>query len=66
MKAATSDEPLIGIPELARWLNVEVETVYDWRKHRRGPRGYRIGGRVKFKPAEVRSWIEQQAEDGAA
>jgi predicted DNA-binding transcriptional regulator AlpA len=62
MSRATTDEPMIGIPELARRLDVAVETVYDWRKHKRGPLGYNVGGRIKFRWSEVEQWLQQRKE----
>lgn len=55
-------EPLIGCKEVAERLGVPLETFYDWRKHGRGPKGYRVGNRVKFKWSQVENWLEQQRE----
>jgi len=60
--AAATPEPLISIRELAQLLGTPVQTIYDWRKHGRGPRGYRLGRAVKFRPSEVETWLQQQRE----
>lgn len=57
-----ANEPLIGCAEVAGRLGVPLETFYDWRKHGRGPKGYRLGNRVKFRWSEVEHWLEQQRE----
>ncbi|MFF3321041.1 helix-turn-helix transcriptional regulator [Streptomyces sp. NPDC002889] len=44
-----------------------VETVYAWRKKRTGPPGFRVGKHLRYDPAAVRAWVEQQmAADRAA
>ncbi|MFF4363684.1 helix-turn-helix domain-containing protein [Streptomyces sp. NPDC001604] len=44
-----------------------VETVYQWRRKRIGPPGFRVGKHVRFDPAAVARWVaEQSALDDAA
>jgi len=44
-----------------------VETVYQWRRKRIGPPGFRVGRYIRFDPAAVRTWVTQQgALDDAA
>ncbi|WP_327157247.1 helix-turn-helix transcriptional regulator [Streptomyces tubercidicus] len=44
-----------------------VETVYTWRKKRTGPPGFRVGKHIRYDPAAVHAWAEQQmAADQAA
>lgn len=47
--------------EVAHFLCVPVATVYAWRKHRQGPKAYRIGKHLRFKPEDVTAWLEQQS-----
>lgn len=54
-------EPLMTLPELAELLRVPVATVYQWRLHGKGPKGYRVGRSVKFRLSEVEDWLQQQA-----
>ena len=55
-------ENLIGIPALAQWLGVSVHTVKKWVS--RGPdsglvpRMIRVNGVVRFDPADVRRWLD--------
>ncbi|MFJ6295388.1 helix-turn-helix transcriptional regulator [Streptomyces griseoviridis] len=43
-----------------------VETVYQWRRKRTGPRGFRVGRHLRFDPADVRAWVDTQREMAAA
>ncbi|MFI1032290.1 helix-turn-helix transcriptional regulator [Streptomyces sp. NPDC020951] len=53
--------------DVAEIFDVPVETVYQWRKKRTGPPGFRIGKHVRYDPADVRAYVDQlKAEDAAA
>ncbi|POX65141.1 DNA-binding protein [Streptomyces sp. Ru62] len=43
-----------------------VETVYQWRRKRTGPRGFRVGRHLRFDPDDVRAWVESQIKEAAA
>ncbi|MDN3053117.1 helix-turn-helix domain-containing protein [Streptomyces hygroscopicus] len=43
-----------------------VETVYQWRRKRTGPRGFRVGRHLRFDPVDVRAWVESLREGAAA
>jgi predicted DNA-binding transcriptional regulator AlpA len=44
-----------------------VETVYQWRRKRIGPSGFRVGRYLRYDPAAVRAWVtDQGALDDAA
>ncbi|MGW3360504.1 helix-turn-helix transcriptional regulator [Streptomyces bungoensis] len=43
-----------------------VETVYQWRRKRTGPRGFRVGRHLRYDPADVRAWVESLREGAAA
>lgn len=54
-------EKLIGIEELAEWLGLPKKTI-EWLNYKgTGPKRYKIGKRVKYKPSEVQEWIDGQA-----
>ena len=71
--AAVATEPR-ALP--ARYLTPEdlvemfelpsVETVYQWRRKRTGPRGFRVGRHLRFDPEDVRAWVEAQRKGVAA
>ena len=48
-----ADEPLVGVPEAARQLNMSMDWVYD---HAEELAGVWIGGRLKFQPAAIRAF----------
>ncbi|MEU9394948.1 helix-turn-helix domain-containing protein [Streptomyces sp. NPDC048324] len=43
-----------------------VETVYQWRRKRIGPPGFRVGKHVRFDPAAVARWVAEQSALEAA
>ncbi|MGG7574247.1 helix-turn-helix transcriptional regulator [Streptomyces sirii] len=52
--------------DIAALFGVPLETVYQWRKKRTGPRGFRVGKHLRYDPAAVRAWTEQQMADDEA
>jgi predicted DNA-binding transcriptional regulator AlpA len=37
------------------------QTLYGWRCRGFGPPSYRLGNQVRYRPNEVRDWVDQQA-----
>ncbi|MFI6372106.1 helix-turn-helix transcriptional regulator [Streptomyces sp. NPDC050546] len=54
--------------DIAEMFEVPLETVYQWRKKRTGPSGFRIGKHLRYDPADVRAYVDQRkhAETAAA
>ncbi|MFF8448146.1 helix-turn-helix domain-containing protein [Streptomyces leeuwenhoekii] len=52
--------------DVAALLGVPVETVYQWRRKRLGPRGFRVGWHLRYDPVEVRAWVDLLMEEAAA
>ncbi|WP_030774853.1 helix-turn-helix domain-containing protein [Streptomyces sp. NRRL F-2664] len=46
--------------DIAELLAVPLETVYQWRKKRTGPPGFRVGKHLRYDPTAVRGWINDQ------
>lgn len=44
--------------ELAEMLGVPVATVYAWRHVGYGPPGMKLGRHVRFRRADVETWVE--------
>ncbi|WP_189271879.1 helix-turn-helix domain-containing protein [Kitasatospora griseola] len=42
-----------------------VETVYQWRRKRTGPPGFRVGRHLRYDPAEVARWVAAQGRQVA-
>ncbi len=55
-------EPLMGVEELADYLGVPVQTIYDWRLSGTAPRAFKFGKRLKFAVCDVRSWLVEHQE----
>lgn len=54
------DDELWTAQQTAAHLKVSVQTLYHWRTRRKGPRGYRVGKYVRYRPDEVRAWFDEQ------
>ncbi|MEU6822156.1 helix-turn-helix domain-containing protein [Streptomyces atriruber] len=51
--------------DIATMFEVPLETVYQWRKKRTGPPGFRVGKHVRYDPADVRAYVVQQRQADA-
>ncbi|MDH2388670.1 helix-turn-helix domain-containing protein [Streptomyces sp. HNM0663] len=50
--------------DIAELFEVPKETVYQWRKKRTGPPGFRVGKHIRYDPAAVHRWAcERMAAD---
>lgn len=52
-------ERLWTVQDVADYLGVPVKTIYDWRTRDYGPNGKRIGKYVRYRPADVMTWVDQ-------
>lgn len=50
-------EPVLSVAELAAYLHVPVQTIYDLRTKGRGPRGFRVGRCLHFRKSEIEAWL---------
>ncbi|WP_326760998.1 helix-turn-helix domain-containing protein [Streptomyces phaeochromogenes] len=46
--------------DIATIFKVPKETVYQWRRKRTGPAGFRIGKHIRYDPADVRAYVTQR------
>lgn len=57
------DEPLIDAKALAAWLGVSEHTVRKWitkgPESRMLPRMLRVNGQIRFRPADIREWLDK-------
>ena len=60
--AALGLEPLLTTSELADYLGVNVQAIYDLRCDRRGPAGIRVGRELRYRVADVLHWLEALEE----
>ncbi|MCX4531913.1 helix-turn-helix domain-containing protein [Streptomyces sp. NBC_01669] len=52
--------------DIAEIFDVPKETVYQWRKKRTGPPGFRIGKHLRYDPADVRAYVAGRRKADAA
>jgi excisionase family DNA binding protein len=61
----SATEPSMTLSELAAFLSVSNQALYDLRSKGRGPRGFRVGRQIRFRMSEVEAWIAgMEAADG--
>ncbi|MEE1787747.1 helix-turn-helix domain-containing protein [Streptomyces sp. SP17BM10] len=48
--------------DIARIFQVPLETVYQWRRKRTGPPGFRVGRHLRYHPDAVAQWAQNQEE----
>jgi excisionase family DNA binding protein len=53
-------EPLWTIEDVAEYLRVPVDTLYQWRHRKKGPPAARVGRHLRYDPHEVRAWLIRQ------
>jgi predicted DNA-binding transcriptional regulator AlpA len=46
--------------DIAEIFEVPKETVYQWRKKRIGPPGFRIGKYIRYDPADVHAYVAER------
>ncbi|MBA2444187.1 MAG: helix-turn-helix domain-containing protein [Nocardioidaceae bacterium] len=52
----------MSVEDLAEYLGVPVQTIYDWRVAGTAPRAFKFGKRLKFAVADVRDWLAAHQE----
>jgi len=57
-------ENLWNKPQVAKFLNVSTATVDQWVSRRTGPRFFKVGALVRFKPADVYQYLENCRSGG--
>ena len=49
---------------MAAYLGVPVKTLYQWRYNGVGPRAFRVGRHLRYRPEDVEAWLLRQADTG--
>lgn len=52
--------------QLAAYLGVPIKTVYRWNHTGTGPKRCTVGRHVRYRPADIETWLDQQQSGGAA
>ena len=47
--------------DVADYLAVPIATLYQWRYLGTGPTAYRVGRYLRYEPAVIQTWLEQQS-----
>jgi excisionase family DNA binding protein len=56
------NDKLWTVEEVAAYLAVPKQTLYQWRTHQYGPPGFRIGKYVRYRSGDVMAWVETQRD----
>lgn len=56
-------ERLVTIKDVSDLTGFATSSLYTMRHEGRGPKGYRIGGRVRYRLSDVLAWIEEHADE---
>jgi excisionase family DNA binding protein len=63
---ATADE-FFTVEELAKWLRVKPQTVYQWNYEGTGPQPTRLGPRIiRYRRQDVEVWLAERQRDDRA
>jgi excisionase family DNA binding protein len=55
-------DKLMSAAEVAEYLGISINTLYQHRYRGEGPPGYRVGGRIKYRRTDVETWLEAHAD----
>jgi predicted DNA-binding transcriptional regulator AlpA len=62
--AANPAETLWTTDDVAEHCNVSEGAVRYWRQTNTGPPYAKLGRLVRYRPSDVRAWLDQQFEEG--
>jgi excisionase family DNA binding protein len=51
-------EPVLTTKELAEYVGVQVQAIYDLRTDGRGPSGIRVGREIRYRISDVLRWLD--------
>jgi excisionase family DNA binding protein len=57
-------EKLMSVEEVAEFLGVPVNTLYQWRHKGTGPDAFRVGRHLRYDPLAARGWLDAHMEVG--
>lgn len=54
-------EKLMSAEDVAEFLGVPINTLYQWHHKGTGPTCFRVGRFLRYAPADVRNWLSEQS-----
>jgi excisionase family DNA binding protein len=51
---------LLSPDEVAAYLDIPVSTIHYWRGIGKGPPGFKVGKRLRFRASDVAAWVEER------
>lgn len=58
----TGLEKMLSTRELAEYLGVQPQAIYDLRCDGRGPRAVHVGRELRYRVSEIQAWIDRMSE----
>lgn len=59
-----STDRLWTLQELAEFLGVPTQSIYQMNWKGTGPRSFKVGRHRRYDPRDVRQWLEARSSDG--
>ena len=59
-------EKLLTLSQVADYLGVPLQSVYQWRTRGEGPRGIRVGRHVRVRRSDLDAWLDKHADPESA
>ena len=53
------------VEDVSDYLGIPVATLYQWRSKGCGPAGRRMGRYVRYRPDDVKAWVDGLADEVA-
>ena len=53
---------LLTAEDLASFLDVPIKTLYSWRYRGEGPVGFRVGKHIRYRWADIETWIGDRVQ----
>jgi hypothetical protein len=57
---STTADALWTAEDVAGYLRVPIDTLYQWRKRNYGPPAAKVGKHLRYDPETVRAWFSTQ------
>jgi excisionase family DNA binding protein len=57
--------PLLSVKDAAAYLGIKPQTIYNMRTAGTAPAAVKLGRLVRFRQADLDSWVEEHSESAA-